>query len=101
MAGIKKKDWTKGHEISMEELEKACEEKKGDNNMTKEEFLMKENEELKKKLEVSEKVIDILNKKIECLDERTNLMSEFYEKVVETNLDYTNTLEEAISEFTD
>jgi len=70
-------------------------------NMTKEELLIKENEELKKELEVSEKVIDILNKKIECINEVRNLMSEFYEKVVETNGDYINTLEEAISEFTD
>lgn len=70
-------------------------------NATKENLLIKENEELKKKLEISEKVIDILNAKIECLKTRTDIMVELYEKVAETEQEYTDTLEKVLSEFID
>ena len=96
MAGIKKKDWTKGHEIGMEELEKACEEKKGENNMTKEELLTQEKEELNKRIKLLEKAVEIKDKKIEYFQAVVNTMAEHMEELTEHTSGYISQLEETI-----
>lgn len=95
MAGIKKKDWTKGHEISMEELEKACEEKKGDNNMNN---LEKENEELNTRIKLLEKAVEIKDNKIEYLQAVVKTMAEQMEEVMECTSGYISQLEETIGD---